>query len=226
MVLAVAVVFMVLQAPTILPAVASPSVASACASAETTDTTDTKLAVPMMNTSISCEKDSKAPEESSSNSSVAGQLKMDSIYATDKGRQPGATTVPAAQNSQSFSTIRIPEENETRYATRPAESVPLRREWLALMVLEHGAAAFDAYSTREAISSGAKEEDPLMRPFAHSPAIYAAIQVGPVLLDVLARHMQRSQYDFVRRTWWVPQSVSTGVSIFSGVHNLNVEEHP
>jgi hypothetical protein len=94
------------------------------------------------------------------------------------------------------------------------------------MVLEHGAAAFDAYSTREAISRGAKEEDPIMRPFAHSPAIYAAIQVGPVLLDVLARHMQRNQYNFVRRTWWLPQSASTGVSIFSGVHNLSVVRHP
>jgi hypothetical protein len=143
-----------------------------------------------------------------------------------RGRQPGVTTVTVAQNSQSFSTIRIPEENEKRYATRGAESVPLRREWLALMVLEHGAAAFDAYSTREAISRGAKEEDPLMRPFAHSPAIYAAIQVGPVLLDVLARHMQRSQYNFVRRTWWVPQSASTGVSVFSGFHNLSVMGHP
>jgi len=222
MMLAVAMAFM-LQAPTILPAVVSPSVACASASAETTDT---KLAVQMMNTTISCAKDVKAPEESSAASSDAGCLKVDSIYATDKGRQPAGTPTLVAQNSQSFSTIRIPEENEKRYATREAESVPLRREWLALMVLEHGAAAFDAYSTRDAISHGAKEEDPLMRPFAHSPAIYAAIQVGPVLFDVLARRMQRSQYDFVRRTWWVPQSVSTGVSIFSGVHNLNVVGHP
>jgi hypothetical protein len=95
-----------------------------------------------------------------------------------------------------------------------------------LAVAEHGAAAFDAYTTRQAISRGAVEEDPTMRPFAHSPAIYAAIQVGPVLFDLLARHMQRSQYDFERRTWWLPQSVSTGVSIFSGVHNLSVVGHP
>ncbi|MGB8522753.1 MAG: hypothetical protein WCD43_07290, partial [Candidatus Acidiferrales bacterium] len=133
---------------------------------------------------------------------------------------------PVAQNSQSFSTIRISDENEKRYPTREAESIPSRREWLALMILGHSAAAFDAYSTREAISRGAKEEDPLMRPFAHSPAIYAAIQVGPALLDVLARRMQRSQYNFVRRTWWLPQSASTGGSIFSGVHNLSVVGHP
>jgi hypothetical protein len=224
MLLAVAVVFIGFQvAQPILPALVSPSAASVSAAAETTDT---KLVAPMMNTSISCAKNSKAPEESSSTSSGTARLKMDSIYATDKGRQPGMTPVSVAQNSQSFSTIRIPEGNEKRYATREAESIPLRREWLALMILEHSAAAFDASSTREAISRGAKEEDPMMRPFAHSPAIYAAIQVGPALLDVLARHMQRSQYNFVRRTWWVPQTVSTGGSIFSGVHNLSVVGHP
>jgi hypothetical protein len=224
MLLAVAVVFIGFQvAQPMLPALVSPSVASASESAEATDT---KLVAPIMNTSISCSKNSEAPEESSSASSGTARLKMDSIYATDKGRQPGVTTMLVAQNSQSFSTIRIPDGNEKRYATREAESIPSRREWLALMVLEHGAAAFDAYSTREAISRGAKEEDPVMRPFAHSPAIYAAIQVGPALLDVLARHMQRSQYNFVRRTWWVPQSVSTGGSIFSGVHNLSVVGHP
>ena len=95
-----------------------------------------------------------------------------------------------------------------------------------LSVLEHGAASFDAYSTRQAISRGAVEGDPLMRPFAHSPAIYAALQVGPVLLDVLARHMQRSQYNCERRTWWVPQTASTGMSIFAGVHNMNLKTHP
>lgn len=198
MVLAVAVVLLGLQvAPTV--GVVAPSGAGSCAMTD---------------------------EESSSTSSSAGRLKLDSIYAVDKGRQPGVTPVLVAQNSQSFSTIRISEGNEKRSAIREAESKPARREWLALAVLEHGAAAFDAYSTRDAISRGAKEEDPMMRPFAHSPAIYAAIQVGPVLFDLLARHMQRSQYNFVRRTWWVPQSVSTGVSIFSGVHNLSVVGHP
>jgi hypothetical protein len=94
-----------------------------------------------------------------------------------------------------------------------------------LSVVEHSAATFDAYSTRQAVSRGAVEEDPLMRPFAHSPAIYGAIQVAPVLFDLLARHMQRSNYKFERRTWWVPQTASTGMSIFAGVHNLNIKEH-
>lgn len=224
MLVAVAVVLIGFQmTQPILPVSESPSIAITSSSA---DTTGTKLVAQVANTSNSEADASKSPEESSSTSSGTGRLKMDSIYATDKGRQPGVTIVPIAQNSQSFSTIRISDENEKRYPTREAESIPSRREWLALMILEHSAAAFDAYSTREAISRGAKEEDPLMRPFAHSPAIYAAIQVGPALLDVLARRMQRSQYNFVRRTWWLPQSVSTGGSIFSGVHNLSVVGHP
>jgi len=94
--------------------------------------------------------------------------------------------------------------------------------WIALSVVQHGAAAFDAYSTRQSIGHGGVEDDPLMRPFANSPAIYVATQVTSVLLDLLARHMQRSEYGMVRRVWWVPQSLGAGVSIFSGVHNLHV----
>jgi hypothetical protein len=199
MVLAVAVVFLGIQmAPTVGPVLVSSSPAGPTLVEDRTQT------------------------ESSSTTYSATVLKMDSIYAVDKGKQPGVVPVLVEQNSQSFSTIRIPDANEKRYPIREAESAPARRQWLALAVLEHSAAAFDAYSTREAISRGAKEEDPMMRPFAHSPGIYAAIQVGPVLFDLMARHMQRSQNNFLRRAWWVPQSVSTGASIFSGVHNLSV----
>jgi hypothetical protein len=59
-----------------------------------------------------------------------------------------------------------------------------------------------------------------MRPFAHSPAVYAAIQLGPAMLDIVARHMQRSRNSLWRHTWWVPQSASTGVFLFSGIHNF------
>jgi hypothetical protein len=164
-------------------------------------------------------------DEESSSLPGATPVKMDSIYSDDKPGRPASSGVLLAQNSQSFSTIRIPEPDERRYAIREAESAPARRNWLVLSIVEHSAATFDAYSTRQAVSRGATEEDPLMRPFAHSPAIYGAIQVAPVLFDLLARHMQRSNYNFERRTWWVPQTASTGMSIFAGVHNLNIKEH-
>ncbi|MGH7837006.1 MAG: hypothetical protein ACREQC_04180, partial [Candidatus Binataceae bacterium] len=103
-----------------------------------------------------------------------------------------------------------------------AERYPSRRAWIALSFVQHGAATFDAYSTRQAIAHGAVEDDPMMRPFAHSPAMYAAMQVGPVMLDILARHMQRSNNNFLRHIWWLPQSVSTAGFVVSGVHNLHV----
>lgn len=130
------------------------------------------------------------------------------------------------QNSQSLSTIRVPPVQPAAPAkVIPVENLPSRRKWLVLSIAQHSAAAFDAYSTRQAVSSGAHEDDPLMRPFAQSPGIYAAIQAGPVALDYAARHMQRSQNSFLRHTWWLPQSASTGLFLFSGVHNLNVVRH-
>lgn len=139
----------------------------------------------------------------------------------------GTSLGASMQDSQALSTIRIPDSESDKLAsvTLP-ETVPSRRNWIVLAVAQHAAAAFDAYSTREAIGHGAVEDDPLMRPFAHSTGIYAAIQVCPVVLDFVARRMQRSQNNFIRHTWWFPQSVSTGLFFFSGVHNLGVASHP
>jgi hypothetical protein len=133
----------------------------------------------------------------------------------------------SSQNSQSLSTIRLPEPSAAKpVAVIGVENFPSRRNWVILSLAQHGAAAFDAYSTRRAVSRGAVEGDPLMRPFSHSPGIYAAIQAGPVVLDFVARRMQRSHNNFVRHTWWLPQSASTGLFIFSGVHNLQVANRP
>jgi len=102
------------------------------------------------------------------------------------------------------------------------EKPGVSRSWLAFAIVQHGAATFDAYSTRQAIGRGAVEDDPLMRPFAHSGAMYAAIQVGPLVLDYVARRMQHSEYGMVRRMWFVPQTVSTAGFLISGVHNMSV----
>ena len=125
-------------------------------------------------------------------------------------------------DAQSFSTVRIPEPATKENRFREALSQPSRRQWLALALMQHGAAAFDAYSTRQAVSHGAVEDNPMLRPFAGSAAIYAATQLTPLVLDLVAYHMQRSEYSLLRRFWWMPQTVSTGLSIFSGVHNLHV----
>jgi hypothetical protein len=125
-------------------------------------------------------------------------------------------------DAQSFSTVRISETSAKENRFREAIAEPSRRQWLALALLEHSAAVFDAYSTRQAVGHGAVEDNPTLRPFAGSPAIYAATQVAPLLFDLMARHMQRSEYPLFRRFWWVPQTASAGLSIFSGFHNLSI----
>jgi hypothetical protein len=103
------------------------------------------------------------------------------------------------------------------------ETATQRRIWYGLMVAGHGAAAFDAWTTRRAITSGyGVEGDPLQRPFANSGAIYATTQVTPVIMDYLGRRMLRSSHPLFRKTWWIPQAACATVSLGSGIHNYHV----
>jgi hypothetical protein len=164
----------------------------------------------------------------SSTDSSSSQMNLSFVHfdsADSKAHVPGTMTIVALDttpDTQSFSTFRIPTSSSKEHPITEAMSMPSRNAWIALSIAQHGAAAFDAYSTRQAVGHGAVEDDPMMRPFAHSPAIYVATQVGPVIFDLLARRMQRSEYPMLRRLWWMPQSMSAGLSIFSGVHNLSV----
>jgi hypothetical protein len=98
-----------------------------------------------------------------------------------------------------------------------------KKVWYALTFVSSGAAGFDAWSTRRAISGGyGTESNPMLRPFAHSNAIYAATQVSPLVLDYVGRKMMTSRYPLLRRMWWLPQSAGTGMSLFAGVHNVGV----
>src|SRR5579862_2839819 len=141
---------------------------------------------------------------------------------------PGMTAISLTDldTTQPLSSVRVPDPAPVKpVKVYTAEKPHTSRSWLALAMVQHGAATFDAYSTRQAIGRGAVEDDPLMRPFAHSGAIYAAIQVGPLLLDYVARRMQHSEYGMVRRVWFVPQTASTVGFVLSGAHNLNVRGH-
>jgi hypothetical protein len=107
--------------------------------------------------------------------------------------------------------------------TRPRETRGRRVAWYTLAVTGHGAAAFDAYSTRRALSGGyGTEGNPLLRPFAHSSALYAATQVSPAVMDLLGKRMMVSENRWVRRMWWLPQAAGSGFSIGAGVHNMSV----
>ncbi|MGA8220871.1 MAG: hypothetical protein WB780_04395, partial [Candidatus Acidiferrales bacterium] len=100
--------------------------------------------------------------------------------ATTEAFNTDAMNTPA---QTSLSTIRVPELPMEKSVHFDAESLPSRKKWLALSLVEHGAAAFDAYATRDAVSHGAREEDPFLRPVANSDSIYAVSQICPVLLD-------------------------------------------
>jgi len=107
--------------------------------------------------------------------------------------------------------------------TLRAENRRNMRLWKGLAIASHGAATFDAWSTRHAITtSGAQELNPLLKPFAGNASLYAAIQVAPFLMDYAGRKMMYSRYSLLRHTWWVPQGASFVSSLFCGAHNLSV----
>ena len=98
-----------------------------------------------------------------------------------------------------------------------------KKIWYGLMVAGHSGAAFDAWSTRRALyGNWGTEADPLMRPFAHSGAIYAATQVAPLLMDFIGRRAMNSERPWVRRLWWVPQTVGASMSFQAAIHNVGV----
>jgi len=149
-----------------------------------------------------------------------------SVKSESAGATSGTLTMVSLEtsekNSQALSAIRLPDSTPAKpVRVISAETYP-KRDWILLSIAQHSAATFDAYSTRQAVATGATEADPFMRPFANSPGIYAAIQVGPAILDFAARRMQRSENNFIRRSWWIPQTASTGLYVISGVHNMSV----
>jgi hypothetical protein len=94
------------------------------------------------------------------------------------------------------------------------------RKWLILGAVEHGAATFDAYSTRSVITNGTGYEmNPMLRPFANSNALFGAVQVAPLAFDYLSLRMLHSSHPWMRKMWWVPQSASAAASMFGGIHN-------
>jgi hypothetical protein len=111
-----------------------------------------------------------------------------------------------------------------RPPTRAVSDHWQNRKWLALSISAHGAAGFDAWSTRRVISSvpQAQEANPSFRPFAGNASMYAAVQVMPTILDFLSRRMMNSRHDWARHTWWLPQAVSIVASLGSGIQNLGV----
>jgi hypothetical protein len=153
---------------------------------------------------------------------VAASSNRQNSAAASSETLTAASLETASDKGQTLSNIRIQEPLPDKPVRVIAAQTRPRRAWIILSIAQHSAATFDAYSTRRAVATGATEADPFMRPFAHSPGIYAAIQVAPVVLDFAARRMEHSQNSFIRRSWWIPQSASTGLFLFSSAHNMSV----
>lgn len=96
-----------------------------------------------------------------------------------------------------------------------------RKVWLLLGLTQHGAAFFDARTTRDAMTHY-QELDPALRPFAHSAALYPIMQIAPLGLDWLAIRMATSRHRWVRRIWWLPQTAAAAGFLWSGTHNLSL----
>jgi hypothetical protein len=136
------------------------------------------------------------------------------VAASAEAIEPGY--VPAVQPSKPLSGVKMS-------VTRPYETTDQRRLWYALSMTGSGAAAFDAWSTRRAISGGyGTEANPLLRPFSHSGAMYAATQVSPLVMDFIGKRMMVSRHKALRNMWWLPQSAGSGFSLYAGVHNTRL----
>jgi hypothetical protein len=144
------------------------------------------------------------------------------LDSTETANSASTPTVPTPARAGVFAPGRIAGPVSLPHIQDPSERLR-QREWLALSIAQHSAATFDAWSTRRVISSGRGQElNPTLRPFAGNVSLYAVVQVGPIALDYLGRRMMTSQHDWARRTWWIPQVVSTMVLVATGAHNMSV----
>jgi len=235
MLLALAVILM--QAPAV-PAPAMPvaytnsAVVSVAAAPETKDATKTE-------TKPEAKSDEKEGEKKSADIKEASApvILVNTLFpaGSNVAYQLGQTVVTPIDNAipeapGAFSSSLIPGGGEPVMLVTPlkkkrpeAAGAGIPKMWLVLGAMEHGAATFDAWSTRHNIMEGTMHEaDPMLKPFANSNAIYAAVQVAPVLFDLLSKQMLRNSHSWVRKSWWVPQSASTVTSILSGAHNVAI----
>jgi hypothetical protein len=141
-----------------------------------------------------------------------------------KAKSTSAEPVFPDMTSKVLSAVHIPPQFEKLPPLPERRSSVLRpgHAWLALALAQSSAATFDAWTTNRAIAQGHTELNPILRPVAGTPAMYAAIQATPILFDFIGRKMQHSENGTMRRMWWVPQVLGTVTSFGAGIRNLSV----
>lgn len=89
-----------------------------------------------------------------------------------------------------------------------------------LAEINAGAAILDDISTRMVIENGGYERNPLMRPFVHNSGTLAAETVGELWLAAfVADRMKHSRHTLLRKTWWLPQTLSISAKVSGGIYN-------
>jgi hypothetical protein len=172
--------------------------------------------------SLSSDSTSAAISETSSPVAAASLEAAPHPAAETSAALPDAPLpMPSPTPSAPAAFIKSAKPMTVSVAQLQAENRRKQMLWKGLVIASSGAATFDAWTTRRAISNyGAVELNPLLRPFAGNSSLYAAIQVAPVLLDFAGKKMMYSRNSWLRHAWWVPQSASFVSSIFCGAHNL------
>jgi len=164
----------------------------------------TTIATPVVKES------SSRPDAPTPKSAISSEVRSDFDFS-----MAGEPSAPAVQPA-----LLSPVKPAT---TESYETPRQRKIWYGLLVASHGAAAFDAWTTRRAVTGGyGVEGDPFQRPFANSGAIYATTQVTPIVMDYLGHRMMRSSHSWIRKAWWVPQAASASVSFGAGMHNYGM----
>jgi hypothetical protein len=152
---------------------------------------------------------------------VSSDISIQPALDTDSAALPNAPEPILVETPAPIAFLMPAKPMTVSVAELAAEGRHNQRIWRELTIASHSAATFDAWSTRHAITTtGAQEMNPLLKPFAGNASLYAAIQVGPALMDYVGRKMMYSRHNWVRHMWWVPQSASFASSLFCGAHNL------
>jgi len=171
---------------------------------------------------LSAEATAEATKDASSSRSLPStptpKVKTD---AEADGSTAGVTANAAGAGAIEPAHAGLPIQPVKPAYVRPRETRGQRVAWYTLTATGSGAAAFDAYSTRRVVAGNyGTESNPLLRPFSHSSAMYAATQFTPAVMDFIGKRMMVSQNRWVRRMWWLPQAAESGFSIAAGVHNM------
>lgn len=167
---------------------------------------------------------SAATDSPAAAKTVASESSKDTVALSALPDAPLAKSEATAESSstaiKAFSAAPLKPAME-----RPVPTPRQQKLWYTFMAVGHSAAGFDAYTTRRAISGNyGTEGNPLLRPFSHSNAIYAATQASPAVMDYVGRRLMTTSHPMLRKFWWVPQVAGAGFSLGAGMHNYLITQ--